>query len=285
MSDCAAERDPDGRRWAAALPARIAALCRLWGLEPEDATSSHGYHGVVLAVARGGVPCALKLAWPEGAVAGEATALQAWDGRGAVRLLEARPADGALLLERLDAGRDLHGLDPMAAATVAGRLMRRLAIPAPEGLAHLRETSAELTESLPARNERLGRPVPERWVDEACQTCRELGPGARDVLVHGDLHYGNVLAGTREPWLAIDPRPIAGDPEFGVAELLWTTAADPRRVLAALVDSGGLDPARARGWAVVRCIDYWLWGLENGLTEDPLRCRAVVEALAAASSA
>ena len=43
----------------------------------------------------------------------------------------------------------------------------------------------------------------------------------RDRLVHADLHYGNILAGDREPWLAIDPRAVAGDPEHAVPELLW----------------------------------------------------------------
>jgi hypothetical protein len=30
----------------------------------------------------------------------------------------------------------------------------------------------------------------------------------------------------------------------------------------------------------VRSIDYWLWGLDNGLTSDPLRCRRIADALA-----
>jgi streptomycin 6-kinase len=40
-----------------------------------------------------------------------------------------------------------------------------------------------------------------------------------------------------------------------------------------------LDFEKARRWALVRCIDYWLWGLEHGLTEDPKRCRRIVDAL------
>jgi streptomycin 6-kinase len=27
-------------------------------------------------------------------------------------------------------------------------------------------------------------------------------------------------------------------------------------------------------------VDYWLWGLENGLTEDPERCRRLLASLA-----
>jgi streptomycin 6-kinase len=97
--------------------------------------------------------------------------------------------------------------------------------------------------------------------------------------------YGNVLAGKREPWLAIDPKPVAGDPEHAVPELLWTrvdeieTEAGIRWLLNAVIHWGGLDGEKARDWAIVRCMDYWLWGLEHGLTEDPKRCQRILAAL------
>ena len=200
-------------------------------------------------------------------------------------LLEADPAVGALLLERLDPTRTLQRMDLRAAAQVAGRLLRRLAIPAPEGVRPLRAVADGIGGSLPGRQERLGQPVPEGWLAIASGLAHELGASAGDRLVHADLHYGNVLAGNREPWLAIDPKPVTGDPEHAVPELLWTRvdeledAAAIRRVLTVLADSGELDGEKARGWAIVRCVDYWLWGLENGLTEDPKRCRRILAAL------
>ena len=36
--------------------------------------------------------------------------------------------------------------------------------------------------------------------------------GGDAVLLHTDLHAGNVLAAEREPWLAIDPKPCVADP-------------------------------------------------------------------------
>ncbi|MGH3289926.1 MAG: hypothetical protein ACRDPD_35480 [Streptosporangiaceae bacterium] len=86
--------------------------------------------------------------------------------------------------------------------------------------------------------------------------------------------------------MAIDPAAAAGAPERSVAELLWTRADElpgPQAItglLAILIDSGQLDPAKATAWAFVRCIDYWLWGLGNGLTSDPVRCQRVASALA-----
>ena len=40
------------------------------------------------------------------------------------------------------------------------------------------------------------------------------------MLVHQDLHGDNVLAAQREPWLVIDPKPLAGEREFAVAPIV-----------------------------------------------------------------
>jgi streptomycin 6-kinase len=92
---------------------------------------------------------------------------------------------------------------------------------------------------------------------------------SNEFLTHADLHYGNVLAGDREPWLAIDPKPLAGDPEHSVPELLWARADEiedaqgVRRLLTVIVENGALDAEKARRWAIVRAVDYWLWGLST----------------------
>ena len=41
----------------------------------------------------------------------------------------------------------------------------------------------------------------------------------------------------------------------------------------------GFDEDRTRAWLVVRTVDYLLWGLEHGLTQDPVRCLRLLDAL------
>jgi streptomycin 6-kinase len=53
-------------------------------------------------------------------------------------------------------------------------------------------------------------------------------PATTGTLVHGDLHYANVLAGDREAWLTIDPKPVSGDPHFEPAPMLWNRFVDPQ---------------------------------------------------------
>jgi streptomycin 6-kinase len=252
--------------WLAALPELAAEYARKWGLTFEG-EAMHGYVGVVQpARLADGTPVALKLGWRDGESADEPLALSTWAGRGAVLLLDSAPEDGVLLLERLDAGRTLDDLPLREAVPVIGGLARRLAVPAPSELKrNLRGEAEELVEELPRRWTELGEPFGRRLVDDAVALCRELGPSAGELLVNEDLHFQNVLAGTREPWLVIDPKPLSGDLEWGVIPLFWNrfteSTLDDRMTL--IVASQELDAEKARAWTLVRAVQNWIWMVEE----------------------
>ena len=114
---------------------------------------------------------------------------------------------------------------------------------------------------MPARYERGGRPFERALLDAAVAVFRSVDPDA-DRLVNQDLHAWNVLRATREPWLAIDPKPLVGEPELdGVGPLrnagLSRDTAAVARTLDALAGLGldrerlrGLGYAHALAWAV-----------------------------------
>jgi streptomycin 6-kinase len=274
-----------GRRWIEALPDLVKTLCEHWDLVV-DGPPMHGYLGLIVPVSREDEPCVLKVSWIDEATSEEAAALAAWNGRGAAWLLEVEPSLGGMLLERLDFNRPLSGVGIDEAVGVAGRLLRRLAIPAPHGLRMLPVVAEELSRTFPERWEQYGRPMPRRVLEQARDLATGLGISTGSLLVNYDLHYDDVLAATREPWLAIDPKVVIGEPEFGVAQLLWCRLEEIEarggldRYFRALVEAAELDPARARSWTLVRCVDYWLWGLSAGLTYDPARCERIVNWLA-----
>jgi streptomycin 6-kinase len=220
VADVVRREGEAGRRWLDSLPAQVASCFLDWGLAL-DGAPMHGGLSLVVPVRRGGEPAALKLVWTEADAAQEALALAAWGGQGAVRLFQAEPERRALLLERLDPTRTLGALPNGEAFQVAGGLLRRLAVPAPARVPRLADVAVELAAALPRRWERAGRPMDSHLVDAACSFADELGPGAGELLIHTDLHDANILAGQREPWLAIDPKVVAGEPAFGVAPLLW----------------------------------------------------------------
>ncbi|CUR54225.1 Aminoglycoside/hydroxyurea antibiotic resistance kinase (fragment) [metagenome] len=104
--------------------------------------------------------------------------------------------------------------------------------------------------------------VPPRLVQQAVSAGRGFvnDPATDGTLLHGDLHYAHVLAADREPWLAISPTPLSGDPHYEVAPMLWNRYDElvgdyrdgVRRRFHTLVDAAGLDEHRARDWVVFR---------------------------------
>ncbi|WP_290051755.1 aminoglycoside phosphotransferase family protein [Amycolatopsis solani] len=257
---------PEAVPWLADLPRLAARYARRWGLTFEG-EAMHGYVGVAQpARLPDGTPVVLKLGWRDEESADEPLALSTWAGRGAVLLLDSAPADGVLLLERLDADHTLDDLPLREAIPLIGGLARRLAVPAPPSLKrHLRTEAAELAEELPRRWAELGEPFERRLVDDAVALCRELGPDAGELLVNEDLHFENVLAGTREPWLVIDPKPLAGDLEWGVIPLFWNrfTESTLDERFALIVASHELDASKARAWTLVRAVQNWIWMVEE----------------------
>lgn len=269
-----AERGPAWADWVRALPRLVDDVLAEWALTP-DGEPTHGWTALVLPVrTRDDLPAVLKLVCP-GMPDGdeeehEALALQRLGGNGAVRLLQADPHRRLLLLERLHR-RDLTDLWDIEACEIVGGLYPRIHVPAPAQLRTLTSYVGRWTDRLAA----LPRdaPVPHRLVEQAVSLGRDFvaDPASDDTMIHGDLHYENVLAADREPWLVIDPKPVSGDPHYEVAPLLWNRfdelAGDVRggvrRRFHAVIDAAGLDEDRARDWVVVRMLHNALWELED----------------------
>ena len=270
--------DAAGRSWLAELPDLADRVCARWQLRPVGVVR-HGGQGIVVPVRRDGRRYALKLSPPGVEFAVAARGLAIWAGRGIVRLIEHDLADGALLLEWLDAERSLADVPIATAIPIAGGLIRQLAVPAGAGVPTLADRAGEWGNGgFARRSAECGGLLPTAVRNRAETVCAELGPTAANLMVSSDLHYENILSGPDGNWLAIDPKPVAGDPEFALAPLLWRRFDEgslPNR-LRLLVESGGLDAERAHGWALVHTIDYWLWAVSIGLTEDPKVCASIV---------
>jgi streptomycin 6-kinase len=269
-----AEGGQSGADWATQAQRLLAEAFERWGLVA-DGPLRTGWTAVVAPVRRDGEPLVVKVVWRTVDTDGEPLALRTWAGNGAVRLVAALPSDGLLLLERLDPEVDLLGVDADTACTVIGDLLRRLHVPAPPALPTLSDWSAGWLREAAARDA-----LPRRLVSRAVGLHRDLvaDPGCDATLVHGDLHYENVLAGAREAWLAIDPQPRAGHPGWDLhavlrnrREELGTGAAlrwSARHRTELLCDAAGMDEQLARRWTIVRCAIECVWALDDGNTDE-----------------
>ncbi|PWW60382.1 aminoglycoside phosphotransferase family protein [Actinokineospora spheciospongiae] len=267
-----------GSAWISGLPGLVAESLERWGVVPDGPVASGEASLVVPVRDADGRRAALKFQMPKEESAAAIAGLAAWDGRGIVRLLDHDPASTTMLLERLDGSRTLEQVeDDEAAMGVLADIFTRLhSVPAPDGLPSLGDVARRAVEQVPEAERALPDADDRRLLRTCASAVAELLDEPGDRLLHWDLHCGNVLAGDREPWLAIDPEPLVGDPGFDLMPAIdsgWdavvaTGAPDlvVRRRFDTLTDALGLDRERAAGWTLGRVLQNSLWDIEDGRT-------------------
>jgi streptomycin 6-kinase len=267
-----------GAAWLAGLPALLDACARHWSLTlgpPYPAAFNY----VAPAERDDGMLVVLKLGIPDRESLTGYDALRLYDGQGMARLLDADAERGAQLLERLVPGTPLATLaDDAAATTFAADIMRQLRRPAPAG--HRFPSVADWGrgfERLRRRYDGGTGPLPAPLVEQAEYLFAELCASmAAPVVLHGDLHHDNIVAATRAPWLAIDPKGVVGEPAYETGALLRNPMAhllampDParltRRRVDQLADELGFDRARIRGWGLAQAVLSAWWSIEDAGT-------------------
>ncbi len=257
-----ADLSPSWAEWMDRLPRLMSTVVAEWRLRIDGVVATGEGALVVPVLTEDGTKAAAKFGWPHPEAEHEHLALRAWAGDGVVQLLRADPRRSVLLLERADASRDLTRMPVLAACEIIAGFYERLHRPAIPQLDRLSEQAARWSEELTIL--RAGNLVPRRYVEQAIALARDFAadPATDGALVHTDLHYFNVLAADREPWLVIDPKPLSGDPAYEVAPVLWNRWEEAAATgnlrtaildrLYAVVDRAGLDEDRARAWVVVR---------------------------------
>ena len=254
----------EGRTWLEALPTTVAEVAERWGLEL-DAPYADSYVSLVLPARNRDLVA--KIQFPDRESQHEAAALRLWEGNGAVLLIDHWPEKHAMLLERCTPGTHLSCAGTAVGLTVMIDLLPRLWVPTTEPYGSLTAEVDRWVGSLPREFETAGEPFPRGLLNEAIDVLLGLaGSQGEQVLVHQDLHGDNVLSAQRKPWLAIDPKPLCGEREFGLSPIIRSDEfGDSREDLVYRLDrltgTLGLDRDRAKLWAFGHSI---AWGFEGG---------------------
>ena len=253
------------------LPARVSRCVKRWRLGLESPYPQSFVSIVFPATLPDGSEAVLKVQWPHAESEYEHEALRLWDGNGAVRLLEFDCDDHALVLERCEPGDPLSTISADEALAVLTEMLPRLWVPAGRPFRTLSDECREWHKQLPVNWELAGRPFDRAMLDDTidamdrlCRTQGEL------VLVHQDLHGDNVLRAVREPWLAIDPKPLAGEREFSLAPIIRSCEFGHGRTavlrrLDKLTSALGLDRERCRLWALIQTL---AWAFDGATVLD-----------------
>jgi streptomycin 6-kinase len=278
-----------GRNWLAAHESMRDAAAARWDLRIGDLFEGSNVSFVWAAWRADGTPVVLKINFPEPEGEFEAEALRQWDGRGAARLVEEDKATRTLLIERCEPGDQLWNVSEAEAMPIAAGVLRQLHVPAlPDSpILPLAEVARRWAVDIPRRWESLGRPFEAEMIEHFGGIERLLDSGVEPVVLHQDLHGGNILR-SGSHWVAIDPKPLVGDPAFDTASLLRDRHeelfADPDPVgrlqgridlLAAELD---LDPDRMLEWAIIHAL---AWGVDEDRTyESNVACARLLTELA-----
>ena len=266
----------DGQAWADSLPALLERCQDLWGLRMGEPFEG-GYTAWVAPAERAdGSSCVLKLPYVEEVSRYEGDALRVWDGNGAVRLLERDEESRALLLELLVPGTTLFTVaDPEEAFDVACSVLQRLWVPPGPGhpFATLQASATHWAGIVERLYVEQGRPFDVALQRASVETFERLAAYDGDdcVVLHQDFHRANVVRAQRQPWLVIDPKPLAGERAFDARWLLYDLLyREPRSPLApaALLDrlasELSLDPERIRLWTFALAVENALWNYKSG---------------------
>jgi streptomycin 6-kinase len=271
-----------GCEWLPRLPDILARCREKWGLREGVPSPNMSLNYLELTTTADGEPVALKVGVPHPEQFTEMEALRLYRGRGAVRMLDADPDLGALLLLHLQPGTRLWELrDNREETQIAASIMRALPVPPPAihflpTFAQWVERAFHLTRTEWDPQERMPRDLLDR-AESAFWEIQRTTPG--DVVLHGDLHHENILGDEQAGWVAIDPKGVIGPPclEVGrfVQNQLPAHLSSERReeIVRERIDllsaELGYAPETVAAAALVDCVLSHCWCFEDeGLSDD-----------------
>lgn len=279
-----------GRVWIEALPATLMEYAERWSLTllPPFELS---YNYVAPVIRTDGSEAVLKLGFPNRELLSEMYALQHFEGRRMVRMLEADFEHQVFLLERIRPGVELATLkDEEQVTRIAAQVMQQLWQPVniERPFLTVESWTAGLSNLRPYFDNSTG-PFPAYLVDVAEQIFVEFVPSQGErVLLHGDLHHWNILSATRQPWLALDPKGVIGEREYEVGALLRNPELDnfsnselkqvQAQRLDILVEMLGFDRQRMLGWSLAQAVLSAWWSVEDhgDFWQQAMRCAQIL---------
>ncbi len=282
-----------GKRWLMKLPAILRECRERWSLVLDEPFENLSYNFVIPGRTSDGAEVVLKVGVPCRELLTEASALNLFEGVGAVRLLEHDAPRGILLMERVTPCTPVYELQGnLEATSVAAILMRRLwrTPPAEHSFPSL-AVWFRAFERLRNKFDGGSGSFPSELIAKAESEFVELNASPeRSVILHGDLHHGNILYSARSGWVAIDPKGICGDRGYdvgsfmlnqlpvGASEFMTMEVLDRR--LSIFSDKLEMGRERLARWAFCHAVLSALWDFEE--SADPsntIRLAQMIERL------
>ena len=272
-----------GREWLTRLPELVAHCRARWGLRDGVMSSDLSLSYIEFTSNDAGESLALKIGVPDRELSAGMEALRLYGGKHAVRLVDAEPELGAVLMQRIQPGTMLWQVgDNRTQTQAAAAVMRELpvAVPAAHALPRFaawveRAFRYTRTEWDPEEH------MPRDLLDRAQQAFEEIErSSAGDVVLHGDLHHENILLDDACGWTAIDPKGVIGPRCLEVGRFLQNqlpdilTTGQRKEIVTERLEilsvELGCEPEMLAASGLVDCVLSRCWNFEEtqGLASD-----------------
>ncbi|MFJ7413965.1 aminoglycoside phosphotransferase family protein [Streptomyces sp. NPDC098077] len=249
---------PQVAQWCADAPDLIARLTSQWRLSREEPLPDGASSVALRCRWPDGTPAVLKIS-PERALMAEQAGMLGWFAASdrVPHVLAVDEEAGAVVLEEIMPGTPAGDFTAPPSPGQWSELLAALHGVAPPALP-TRALRGRCEEAFARVGRRLSEPAigarisVSAW-DRAIERCeRLLDTEATTVLLHGDLHLGNVLDGGAERGLmAIDPKACVGDPCFDAVDYVLAGAGleSVETRCTRMAAACGLDADRLHAWA------------------------------------
>ena len=206
-----------GQKWLDNIPELLKTYETKWGLKAKGAFEDLSINYVEKAQTKNGEDVVLKIGFPEDQeFSREVSALEIYNGNGAVKILREDLDNSVLLLEACLPGKPLHSLNDeekeiLIFTNTAKRVWKKVTKDS-----EFPKLSDEVKyfDWYFGNKEKAQKYLPEELVKKALEKYKNLIESQKELyLLHSDLHHDNILSSDRG-WLAIDPRGLIGEREF-----------------------------------------------------------------------
>ncbi len=273
-----------GRSWLNDLSNITSRLSKLWSLHDLKVQENLSYN-YILDGFQNNQAIILKIGIDHAGVNNEVAALTAFQGHGVVKLLATDLSQGALLIERLIPGKTLKSLFPLSdslAVDIACSMIDRLhCAPIPQN-----NNFPTLAQWLQIIDQDWDLPKQHLLLARSLRNTL-LSLTDHDVLLHGDLHFDNILS-NKDGWVVIDPKGVVGNPIYDkIGYLLREPLAELLRVddiysllnsrIKAVSQHSELDIKMILDWTYLQTVMAICWCLEDN--QDPSKMLEFLEVI------